>query len=276
VREESTVPVGEVAQGSLFRREGDWFEPTPLTTGPWRPDAQNGGAPSSLVGALISEVVEEGELVAGVQIDLERPVPLAALRASVRRQQSSRRVSRLSIELSDATGRVVAARALLLRGQALPVLRPTHEHLEGPEGLTSLDWRPFGGGEAPAFHRDSVEHRIVCGGYGVPEPTAAWLRLRSSVIEGESTSGLAQLLALADFGSPLGSTVERDQGVGLINVDINVALFRPAMGGWFLLDASGEVGVQGVGLAVTRLSDTGGPLGIITQSQIGHRSPTPS
>ena len=265
------MQIDGLAAESLFRREEGRFVATVLTTGPWRRDAQNGGAPSGLIGALVSEVLEEGELVATLQIDLEQPVPVEPLRAVLERRQSSRRVARLAIELHAASGRVVSARALLIRSQAVPALRLEKVPVPGPEGLEPLVWGSSGTDEEPAFHRDAVEHRIVVGGYGRPEPTTAWLRLGTVVIEDEVAPSLAQLLAVADFGSPLASMVEPERGMGLINVDINLSLHRPPIGDWFLLEATGAVGEQGLGLAVTRVSDLDGPLGIITQSQIGHR-----
>jgi hypothetical protein len=257
-----------IKTSSLYVQDGDHFVPTVLTAGPWRPDAMHGGAPSALVGALVDAAVQEGEQVAAVQIDLERPVPLEPLSATVRRDQVSRRIGHLRIELSTAAGRVVGAKALLLHTEPITPEPVPPARLPRPEELPPVDWSHLYPGPGPLFVRDAVDHRVVHGGYGEPAPSSAWLRLMVPVVEGLDPSPLSQLLAVADFGSPLGQTGAVGAGLGLINVDVNVTMFRPPVGPWFYLDATDQVGPGGIGLAVTNLSDVEGPLGVVTQSQI--------
>ncbi len=258
---------------ALFERHGDQFVPTLFTTGPWRPDAMNGGAPSALIGAVITEMVEEGERVAGVQIDLERPVPLEQLRVVVERRPQSRRISRLNVEVHAASGRVVAAKVLLLRGEPVGIVPSDEVAPPGPDELAPMSWVGQGQGDSPTFHVDAIEQRFVEGGFQVLGPAVAWLRLRGTTVAGEAPTALAQLLAVADFGSALSWAVLPGSGVGLINVDVNVSLFRSPVGPWFCLNSTGYAGEEGIGLAVTRLRDLRGPLGMISQSQISHRLP---
>jgi hypothetical protein len=254
--------------GSLYLRDGERYVPSALTTGPWRPDAMHGGAPSALIGALITAAVEEGEQVARVQIDLERPVPLEPLLGIVRRRQVSRRITHLDIELASDEGRAVSAKALLTRQEPISVPPEEEANLIRPEDLVSMDWSHLYSNDNTTFVRHAVDHRIVRGGYGVPMPSAAWLRLEVPVIDGEEPCGLSQLLAVADFGSALSQTAVLGPGFALINVDVNVTIFRPPVGPWFYLDATGHVGQAGLGLAVTHISDLEGALGVITQSQL--------
>jgi hypothetical protein len=136
-----------------------------------------------------------------------------------------------------------------------------------------MRWPDHGHGEHPVFHVDAVEHRVAEGGYGLPGRAVAWLRPRGAVVAGEPASGLAQLLAVADFGSALSQAGVPGAAVALINVDVNVSLTRAPVGPWFCLEAMGSVSDEGIGLAVTRLRDLRGPLGIVTQSQIAHARP---
>lgn len=253
---------------SLYVRDGERFVPTLLTTGPWRPDAMHGGAPSALVGAVVDAAASEGEQVAAVQVDLERPVPLEPLLVTVRREQVSRRIAHLRVELSTAAGRVVRAKALLLHTQPLVLAPMTPAPLPRPEDLPPMDWSHLYPDPSPQFVRDAVDHRVVHGGYGHPTPSSAWLRLTVPVVEDLEPSPLSLLLAVADFGSPLGQTGAVGAGLGLINVDVNVTMYRPPRGPWFHLDATDHVGSAGIGLAVTNLSDFEGPFGVVTQSQV--------
>jgi len=261
---------GDETPGPLFERRGEQFLPTGLTTGPWRSDAMHGGPPSALIGALVTDAVEEGEQVAGVQIDLEGPVPLEPITAVVRRRSLSRRVAHLLVELHAPEGRVVAAKALVLAGEPIPTVEPEDIAPEGPGGLGPMSWPVDAGTDEELFHRDAVDYRFVTGGFHVPGHSSAWLRLRGPVIAGEPPCGLSSLLAVADFGSALSQSPVPGSRVGLINVDVNITLFRTPVGPWFFLDATGFVSDQGVGLATTGLRDVTGPLGTVTQSQIAY------
>ncbi len=255
---------------ALFERRGEHYSPTLLSTGPWRPDALHGGPPSALIGGVVAAEAGEGEHVAGIQIDLERPVPIEPLTIVMTRRTLSRRISHLTIELHSPSGRCVAAKALLLRGEPISTIASKDVPPTAPDCLAPITWPDHRPGEALVFHRDAVEHRIVEGGYNLPGPSVAWLRLHGPVIAGETPSGLAQLLAVADFGSALSQAVAPGSGMALINVDVNVTLFRAPVGPWFCLEATGNVSDAGIGLAVTRLRDLEGPLGVVTQSQIAH------
>lgn len=262
----------ESAVRFLYQRDGDWYVPSALTTGPWRPDAMHGGAPSALVGALVTAGVGESEQVARIQIDLERPVPLEPLVGLVRRRQVSRRVAHLEMELSTKAGRAVSARALLTHRESISIAAEAWSPPQRPDHLGPFDWSHlYPNDSGPIFVRDAVEHRVVRGGYGVPVPSAAWLRLKVPVIDGTDPCGLSQLLAVADFGSPLSQTNSIGAGLALINIDLNATLFREPTGPWFLLDATGHVGQGGLGLAVTEVFDLEGPIGVITQSQVVQR-----
>jgi hypothetical protein len=271
---EVQVPGVEVDPPPLFHVEGRRYVPTLLTTGPWRPDAMHGGAPGALIGALVAGAVKPEEQVAAVSIDLERPVPLEPLGGEVRRRQVSRRIAHLEVDLATESGRAVGARAVLLH-RLTEVDVPLGPPGPGPQGLKPEDWTALYPPPAPSFVRDAIEHRVVHGGYGAPLPSGAWLRLRGPVLDGEEPDALAQLLAVADFGSPLGQTGALGPGLALINIDINVSVFRPPVGPWFFLDAVSHVGPGGIGLAVTEVADCHGPLGVITQSQLPHRYAQP-
>ena len=120
------------------------------------------------------------------------------------------------------------------------------------------------------FHRDAVEHRVIEGGFSVPGPSVMWMRLRPTLISDELTSGLCQLMAVADFGSPISQPVIPPVPAALINIDVNVTMHRRPVGPWFRLDARAMVGPTGIGLAVTELNDQAGAVGVTTQSQIAH------
>ncbi len=255
---------------ALFTRDGEWFNPTAFTTGPWRPDAMHGGPPSALLGLAIHDALGEGYRVARINIDLEKPVPLVPLRTSVTVRQVSRRVTHLFLELLTDTNVVATARALVLQEDD-PVSTverdlPTAPPRTGPDGASR-------GGDAPhdsalIFHRDAIEARFTKGDWAIPGSADAWMRLTVPLVPGEETPALCELLAVADFGSPLGQAVAPDAGIAMINVDVNVTLSGTPVGPWFHLTTQGTISKHGIGLAVTNLADEQGYLGVITQSQL--------
>ncbi len=262
---------------ALFVIDGDRLVPTPLTGGPWRADAQHGGPPSAVLGRAIESVVEPGEQVARVTVELIRPVPLVALRVEAERTGVSRRVAHVEarITVADAgprDGTVVAtARGLLLAESDLP--EPGHrvdeaEALLGPEAAVAAPaWAS--GTEVTAYHKDAVEHRVVSGGFATPGPADQWVRLLGPVVEGEAPTPLQRVLAAADFGSGVSAIFDADSGVGLINADLTVAVHRPLIGEWVRLQAVTRVGPSGIGLGTTILSDEQGPVGTAIQSLLG-------
>jgi len=237
----------------------------------------HGGAPSALIGTLASSGVGEGELLARVQVDLERPVPLTPLVGTVERRQVSNRIAHLDVQLATEDGeRVVGARALAMRTTEVVAANPAPPDAERPESFPLMIWDALYPPGQVTFLRDATEHRIVRGGYGVAEPSAAWLRLVVPVVEGEVSGGLAELLGIADFGSPLSIGGSVRKGLALINADVNVTVSREPIGPWFRLEASSRVGPGGVGVVVAQVHDGGGPLGVITQSQIVQRYQGPT
>lgn len=259
-----------VDNSALFHRDGGTFFPTELTTGPWRGDAMHGGPPSALIGVLIGEALEADEIAARINIDLDRPVPLAPLMSSVVRRKVSRRVSKLDIELSCQGVIVVRAGAVLLRGEDrsgdVAIAGGSLLTVPGPEASVRFIEPAH---IAPVvYSRDVIEIRKVSGGFGDPLPTVAWIRATASVVTDEPCGALAKLLAVADFGSPFSQTAAPELEFALINVDVSLALTRHPVGSWFLLDATREISKAGVGVSISQISDIQGKVGVITQSQL--------
>ncbi len=259
---------------SLYVRDADRLVPTPLTGGPWRPDAQHGGPPSAILGRAIEALQEPDERVARVAIELIRPIPLVPLRVVAEHRRVSRRVAHVDarIEVADGgehDGKTVAlARGLLLATSSLP--EPSYrvdeaEPVIGPDaGVTAPAWSS--GPDVTSYHKDAVEHRPVSGGFGQPGPADQWIRLLGDVVEGEEPSPLCRVLAAADFGSGISAIFDPDTGVGLINADITVAVHRPLVGEWVRLQSTSRVGPDGTGLCTTILSDEHGPVGSAQQA----------
>ncbi len=265
---------------ALFVRDGDRFHPTPLTGGPWRPDAQHGGPPSALLGRAVESVRTDGEQVARVAVELIRPVPLVALRVTAERTAVSRRVAHVEARIGVADGGpndglvVATARGLLLAESDLPAPGWTPDETARVPAASAAVEAPSWASDpdVTSYHRDAVDHRPVSGGFGQPGPADQWIRLRGPLVEGEDTSPLCRVLAAADFGSGISAIFDFTTGVGLINADLTVAVHRPLVGEWVRLQSTTRVGPTGIGLCITILSDEHGVVGTAQQSLLGNRA----
>lgn len=258
---------------ALFHRQGEVFAPTPLTTGPWRADAMHGGPPAALIGHQTLTVVGPDEYVARLNVEIERPVPLRALRPVVTRRAVSRRVAHVDVVLEDAASgeRLTSARALVLRREPLPTPAWVGEEPRAdPDDAAHVAMASWASGDlATTYHQHAVEHRPAYPTTWGNGPMACWVRLRVALVAGEPTPPLCRILAAADFGSGISSIYDITAGVGLINADLSVALRREPAGEWVLVDAETNLEPDGSALCTAVLSDQFGRLGASTQSLLG-------
>ena len=237
----------------------------------------HGGPPASLIGRAVDQEARRDEHVARLNVELERPVPLARLRTTTSRRQVSRRVAHLDVVLETDDAVVASARALLVQKGPIPEpgwsAPPTEAVAALPDAETLLP--AWGTGEQIAYHHDGAEHRFLSGSFDAPGPAASWVRLRQPLVEGEETCGLGCVLAAADFGSGISNIYDFSAGFGLINADLSLVLRREPAGPWIGIDSTTTVdgvGRDGTGLATTMLTDRNGPLGMATQSLMGYQT----
>jgi hypothetical protein len=247
---------------ALYRRNGDFFEPTELTRGPWDPNAQHGGAPAALItGAL--ERVGGGWPFARIALHLMKPVPLTPLTLETEVDREGRRARRLRADLKAGDEIVCFAYALQLRGGTEPVPEvPLPGRIErGPEQGEAAerftDYVMFGG--------DAVDVRFVAGAFAQPGPATAWFRLMVPVVEGEPVTPLQRAMAAADFGNGISAALSWEEFT-FVNPELTVFLLREPAGDWIGNDASTAIDARGIGLAEGTLHDAHGPFARALQS----------
>jgi len=254
---------------SLFEPvEGEGWQPTAYSRGPWAPDSLHGGP----VAALLAR---EAESAGGAEVDwqparlsveLLRPVPLAPLAVGATVTRPGRKVQLVDAAVRSVGGDVLAtARLLRIRRtpepDGAPVTTAGQVPPRGPEGLPRATPRI---GEL-AFHSHGVEHRFAAGMIGVPGPATDWIRLRVPLVPGEDPSPLQRVAAAADFGNGISGVADFGELL-FINPDLTIHLHRLPAGEWVCLDAVTWMEDRGVALAESRLWDERGPLGRSLQS----------
>ena len=241
--------------------DGTWLA-TVHTTGPWDPGSQHGGPPSALLGREMQRCEPRDDMIiARFTCEILSPIPVGEIAVQVRLARPGRSVQLLEGVITAGGREVALARAWrVLRtssADAGPSLPPPPA-LPGEQGqLLPRGWVDG--------YLSAIEWRMPYGRFGAPGPAAAWARMRYPLLPGEEPSPLERVLAVADSGSGVSGELPYADWV-FINPEVTVHLFRDAAGEWVCLDAQTSIAAGGAGFARTVLSDTGGPVGLGTQS----------
>ena len=285
---------GQSEHEAFYEADGEGFASTELTRGPWDPKSQHAGPPSALIARAIERCDGLGEAVedrhvARITLEILRPVPIAPLRCEAAVVRPGRRVDMVEATLTDADGEpLVRARAwrMLRREVELPpgfageedgsparaAGRPSGGSgpPEPPDRIASSD-EFFPTGHDVGYHT-AMEYRFVSGSFLELGPATTWLRMRVPLIAGEEPTPLQRVLAAADTGNGISSTLDYREFV-FINVDLTVHLHRPPAGEWVCLDSVTVPEPTGVGMTDTMLFDERGPIGRAAQSLLIDRRP---
>lgn len=267
----------------VFRRDGDQFVPTASAGSPWGAGLLHGGSPAGLLARGIERAAgDSGLQVSRLTIDLFRPVPSVPLTVEVRPVREGRRIAVFEAWLYAEGVEVSRASGLLLQPSVAAVelpaqVQPSRCEFESPESLptTGLMARP---GQAPeaalrppgltGFHT-TVEVRRFEGDPGSGRGIA-WFRLPVPFVEGEETSPLVRVAAISDLANGLGH-IRASEGLGFINADINMHLYRLPEGEWICLETTGTATEHGLGLMETVVHDVHGPVGRVSQALLANQ-----
>lgn len=259
---------------ALYVREGDRFIPTERTCSPWGSDRLHGGAVAGLLAWGAENLHPNPEMrVVRITNDLFRPAPRVPVRLEADLLREGRRISVLRVRMV-ADGQEVAM-ATVLRARAQPTELPAHaqpprQTPPGPDGIEVVGFlgsKPQTGPKAPPGMHSAVEVKPVVGMQFKGEGTA-WLRITCDVVQGQPNSSVSYMGMMSDYGNGLGQVYLGGQ-VACINADIDMHLVRyPAADSWICLESRSLMSSQGSGITETRLYDTDGPIGQVTQSLV--------
>lgn len=253
---------------ALFQRDGERYEATELTRGPWDPGLQHGGAPAALLAGAVEQVPTPGPMrVARVAYDFLAPLEIRDYALETTVVRPGRRVQLVEATLRAGEREVVRARALRIRvhpGAVRPA-PPAEGPPPPPEGIRPSARLPRAG--LPSFVGEGMELRFVEGDFAQPGDAVVWLRLRHPVLPDQEPTPLQRAVAAADFGNGVGAVLDWDR-YAFINPDLVVHLQREPEGAWVCLSAHSAIAPDGVGLASSALADRSGEVGRATQALI--------
>lgn len=259
-----------VSGESFFVREGDLFRATEHTRGPWSPHHQHGGPPSALLAGLLEKhAASQGEetdaRIARFTMVFHKPIGIDRFRVELEtvREGKKVRVARAYL-LAAKDGKAVAtAEALFIRrdesiAPASPVDPP-----RAPDECPPYQFPFF---EAPVGYHTAMEARLIDGVFGQGK-MSLWMRMRASVLPGETPSPIQRVVVAADSGNGISVALDLAHYT-FVNPDLTVVLGREPASEWIALDARTTFGPDGIGIADTLLLDERGSFGRGVQSLI--------
>ncbi len=252
---------------AFYERDGDRFQATELTRGPWDPGSQHAGPPSALLARQIERLEDAGEFHIGrVTLEILRPVPIGPVAVEARVVRPGRRVQLVEASLSDGDGEpLIRARSWRIRTAPfeLPAeLLASDPPPPGPEQGSVPEF--FKTGQDVGYHT-AMEWRSLSGGFLESGPATVWMRQRVPLVEGEDASALQRTMVIADVGNGISAVLDPLKFL-FINVDLTVHLERLPVGEWVCVDAVTRPRPGGVGTAESQLSDRDGRIGRAVQT----------
>jgi Thioesterase-like superfamily len=250
---------------AFYVPDGDAYDATELTRGPWDPDSQHAGPPAALIGRELERLPARGPAQIGrITFDILRPVPIARLRVEASVERPGRSVEMLSATLSAGEEPLIRATAWRLRTSAveLPAGVAGSDPPAGPAEGEPRDFFPTG---RDVGYHTAMEYRFLSGGFLEPGPATVWMRMRHPLVDGERPSPLQRVLVAADSGNGVSAVLDWRRYL-FVNVDLSVHLHRMPAGEWVCLDAITVPEPNGIGIADTALYDEDGPIGRAAQT----------
>lgn len=248
--------------------DGDCFQATALTGGPWQPDHQHAGPPSALICRAIERAAGKDGLthLARLTVNLIRPTPIGECRVEVVADYVGRSTGHYSGRLTAQDKDVARFTALMQREDDVPVPEGTLGHPppaapkppdQCPAVTMHFTDRAFG-------YADLVENRLAAGRF-FKGPCAAWFRMNHPLVKGETPSAYQRVAVAGDSGNGISASLDFASYV-FLNCDLTINLFRRPQGEWICLEARSLFGDNGCGLAESALYDERGMIGRATQS----------
>jgi Thioesterase-like superfamily len=249
----------------FFRRDGDVYQPTPVSRGPWSPTSLHGRVVAGLLGHVIEQRYGEPDMIpARFTIDMYRLPDLSAAEVKVTPIREGRRIKVIDAEYLVGGVSMARATAQLLRQAENPegnVWTPPNWDAPKPDDIPEpADSRPMGGMWAT---------RPITGGFGTVGQKRLWMSEVRDCVEGEPLTPFTRVALAADFASPFANA--GDKGLGWINTDITLYLHRLPATRWIGFEVKNHGATAGVAIGECWLYDETGPIGTSSVAALAQR-----
>ncbi|HEY2709497.1 MAG TPA: thioesterase family protein [Caulobacteraceae bacterium] len=250
----------------FFRRDGDLYQPTPSSRGPWSPTSLHGRVVAGLLAHVIEQKYGEPEMIpARFTIDMYRLPDLSAASISMTPIREGRRIKVIDAEYSVGGVSMARATCVFLRKSEDPegnVWTPPSWDVPKPADIPppADNQRPMGGMWAT---------RAISGGFGTVGEKKLWMSELRDLVEGEAFTPFTRVAVAADFASPFANA--GDKGLGWINSDITLYLHRLPATEWVGFEVKNHGHTDGVAIGECWLYDEEGPIGTSSVMALAQR-----
>jgi hypothetical protein len=250
----------------FFRRDGDAYQPTPVSRGPWSPTSLHGRVVAGLLGHVIEQRHGEPDMIpARFTIDMYRLPDLSAAEVTVTPIREGRRIKVIDAEYSVGGVSMARATCVLLRQTENPdgaVWKPPTWDAPKPADITPpTDGRQGMGGMWATLP--------ISGGFGTVGQKRLWMSEVRECVGGEPLTPFTRAALAADFASPFANS--GDKGLGWINTDITLYLHRLPATEWIGFEVNNHGATAGVAIGECWLYDEEGPIGTSSVTALAQR-----
>ena len=250
----------------FFTREGDLYQPTASSRGPWSPTSLHGRVVAGLLAHAIEQRYGEPDFMpARFTIDMYRLPDLSAAEVSVNPIREGRRIKVIDAEYSVGGVSMARATCVFLRKSENPagnVWTPPNWNAPKPADIPP-----------PEEPRSSMggmwATRRISGDFGTVGEKKLWMSEVRDLVEGEAFTPFTRVAIAADFASPFANS--GDQGLGWINADITVYLHRLPVTKWIGFEVKNHGATAGVAIGECWLNDEQGPIGTSSVTALAQR-----
>lgn len=242
----------------------------------WGP-IQHGGPVAALLTRAMDRLTERADSrLTRITIDLLGPVPISDVRVSAHVVRPGKKIalvqSVLEAKMPDGTWRDFALGSAWRQAtqdtadvvnHANPASPSLDESTLPDVSLFPIEWLSSG-------FVASLTMKVARTSSTEGEPSIAWLRLARDLVQGEKTTALEQLMALADTTNGVGARLDPAH-FRFLNTEMTVHLYSAPVDDWLGIEAETSVGVDGVGLSASVLHSAAGPIGRVAQSVLVER-----
>lgn len=256
-----------MSQSFFTTSDGQWFQPTEHTRGPWDEHACHAGPPTGLLARAVERLFPEHRL-SRLTVNLQRPVPFSGFSITAAVVRQGRTVCLSEASLLDREGHCVITAAGMHLKPAERCELPTQHRDMGSPDEAQLGPFPIAGTlhDKPAFNGKGVQVRYPSGQDSSPGPTRAWMKT-VPLLADEIASPFQRICPLADCGNAFGRNAEPRE-VTFMNTDLTLVLHRDPVGEWLGTESVNYWEPDGIGLADALLFDARGPVGRAMQTLV--------
>jgi hypothetical protein len=242
----------------FFTRDGDCYQPTTVSRGPWDPKSLHGRVVIGLLGAVIEQRHGAPEYMpARLTVDMYRLPDLDPIEVITRAIRDGYRIKVIEAELFSAGVSMARASCQLLRRGEPPagkVWSPPNWSAPPPDALQTGD---------PAMALGGMWKILpIVGAMGDVGPRRLWMAEVRDLVGGEPLTPFVRVALASDFASPYANA--GDKILNYINSDVTLYLHRTPMSEWVGFEVVNHQATDGIAVGECWLYDEIGAIGTAT------------